>query len=176
MTAHALRQRLVDIAVHEVGFKETEGANRGPEVRKYQAATSEPIGPWPWCAAYVAWCIQQWLQAPDVQRALGIPEATDPPLSPIEEWRFKSALAFGAEPWARSKGLSVLPEEELALTGDLITFDFSHIGIVRLDEVQGQPIQTVEGNTNGAGSRDGNGVWLKARPDGLTRRYIRLLT
>lgn len=175
MSTLALRQRLIDIATAEVGFKETEGANAGPEVRKYQMATTQKVVPWPWCAAFVAWCMQQWLQAPDVQRAFGIPEASAPPLSPVEAWRFKSALAFDFEKWGEERGFKVLPEQELAKLGDIITFDFSHIGFVRLDEIQGQEIQTVEGNTNGAGSRDGNGVWLKSRPDKLTRKYIRLL-
>lgn len=167
----ALRQRLIDIAVGEVGFKETEGANLGPEVRKYQAASSLAVGPWPWCMAFVDWCISEWLRAPDVRAALRL--ADD---AAVEYWRPKTALAFGAEAWAKERGLVVLPEQELARLGDIITFDFSHVGFVRLDEVQGHPIQTVEGNTNGAGSRDGNGVWLKARPDGLTRRYIRILS
>lgn len=165
-----LRQRLVDIAVAEVGFKETEGANLGPEVRKYQLASSLEPAAWPWCMAFVDWCVREWLRAPDVRAALKL--ADD---AAVERWRPRTALAFGAETWAREHGLRVLEEGDQAQAGDIITFDFSHVGIVRLDEVQGHPIQTVEGNTNGAGSRDGNGVWLKARPDQLTRRYIRLL-
>jgi hypothetical protein len=172
----ALRQRLVDIALAECGLKEVLGEpNTGADVVKYQQATTLAPGPWPWCSAFVAWCMQQWLQAPDVQRALGIPEATHPPLSPVEEWRFKSARAFEVEVWAKQRGLLVLGEEAPALLGDLITFDFSHIGIVTRDEVPGQPLETVEGNTNGAGSREGDGVYRKRRPDSLTRRYVRLL-
>jgi hypothetical protein len=167
----ALLQRFVDIAVHEVGLKELPGhANTGPEVEKYQKATWLSPGPWPWCAAFVAWCMREWLKAGDVRAAYNLPND-----AAVASWRFRSAKAFDFETWGTKRGMLVLPETELARMGDVITFDFSHIGIVRRDEVRGHPLQTVEGNTNGAGSREGDGVYLKTRPDGLTRRYIRLL-
>lgn len=170
-----LRQRLVDVAVAELGVKETDGPNDGPEVVKYQLATYLAPGPWPWCAAFVAWCIREWAQAPDVRRALRLSPESPPPAATLEQWRFKSPRAFDFESWGAQHGCRVLGEGELALLGDVITFDFSHIGIVRQDEVPGRPILTVEGNTNDAGSRDGNAVALKSRTDSLTRRYIRLL-
>ena len=166
-----LLQRLVDIAVHQQGCKETPGhPNTGPMVEAYQSATWLKPGPWPWCAAFIAWCLKEWLRSPDVQSAFGLSS-----IAQVEQWRFRSAKAFDFENWGTAHKMDVLPEGALAKAGDIITFDFSHIGIVRADEVQGQPIATVEGNTNGAGSRDGDGVYLKTRADSLTRRYIRLL-
>lgn len=165
-----LRRRLIDIAVAEVGLKEIPGhPNVGIEVEKYQRATWLAPGPWPWCAAFTAWCVREWLKAPDVLRALALSPAM------AEEWRCKSARAFDWEPWAVKRKLPVLEEGQLALMGDVITFDFSHIGFVTADEIAGRPLQTVEGNTNGAGSREGDGVWKKTRVDSLTRRYIRLI-
>lgn len=166
-----LLQRLIDIAASERGVKEVPGhPNTGPDVEKYQAATWLAPGPWPWCAAFIAWCLREWLKAPDARSAfrLSTPQQA-------EQWRFRSAKAFDFEAWGTAHGMQVLPEHELAKAGDIITFDFSHIGIVRLDEVQGSPLSTIEGNTNGAGSREGDGVYFKSRVDSLTRRYIRLL-
>lgn len=166
-----LRQRFVDIASSQLGVKEIPGhPNTGPDVEKYQSATWLAPGPWPWCAAFVAWCLREWLKAPDVARAFGL-------ISPaqVEQWRFRSARAFDVEPWGTAHGMKVLPEDELAKVGDIITFDFSHIGIVSADEILNAPLRTIEGNTNGAGSREGDGVYRKMRPDQLTRRYIRLL-
>jgi hypothetical protein len=43
-----------------------------------------------------------------------------------------------------------------ARAGDFVVFDFSHIGIVAADQkAVTDNIQTIEGNTNGKGERDG---------------------
>ena len=73
----------------------------------------------------------------------------------------------------------LLPELAVARAGDLVTYDNSHVGIVAVDQpVNSGMIETIEGNTNGAGGRDsanGDGVWRKTRRVELVRRYVRLL-
>ncbi len=171
-----LLQRFIDIAINEVGEKEQQGhPNTGPDVEKYQRATTLPPGPWPWCAAFVAWCMKEWLRDPDVRLALKIAPEAGAPYLDAEAWRFKSARAFDLEDWGLRRGMPVLIETELGKAGDLITYDFSHCGILTADEVPGQSLWTCEGNTNDNGSRDGDGVYRKRRPDSLTRKYIRLL-
>lgn len=170
-----LLKRLVDVAVAEVGLKELPGhPNTGPDVEKYQAATWLAPGPWPYCAAFVDWCVQRWIVAPDVRRALNIEDDNG-----AEIWRCKDARAFGLEVWARSKGLQVLSPDKQALAGDLIVYQFSHTGLVVADEIPGRRLATCEANTvqeSLAGSqRDGDGVWMRSRPDSLTKCYIRLL-
>ncbi len=160
---------LVEIALAEVGIQESGGNNCGPRVREYQQATWLDPGPWPWCAAFTAWVLRQWLITAAGRAFLG--------KHTHNSWRCKDASAFGWEKWARSRDLQVLSSAALARSADIAIFDFSHIGIVVEDEVQGDPIQTVEGNTNGKGERDsqaGDGVWLKSRARGLIRSYIRL--
>lgn len=167
-----LLKRLTDLALSAVGIREEGGNNCGASVRECQAATWLTPGPWPWCAAGAAWLLREWLKDPEVCAALG--------LSPdkAEAWRCKDASAFGWEKWARVKGLRILPETAQAKAGDLVIFDFSHIGIVIADQVGRAAIETVEGNTNGKGERDsvsGDGVWRKKRARSLTKCYIRLL-
>ena len=170
----ALRRQLVAIAAGKVGAQEAGGNNLGPSVVEFQRATLLPPGPWPWCAAFVDWCIREWLRIEPVRVALGLRSAGE-----AETWRPKTALAYGLESWAKAAGLAVLPEHAVARAGDLVTFDFSHVGIVALDQPAASGVvETIEGNTNGAGERDsaaGDGVWRKARKVPLVRRYVRLL-
>jgi hypothetical protein len=171
-------QRLLDVLVSiadaEVGTVESGGNNRGPAILQYQEATWLAPGPWPWCAAFICWAMRAWLREAEVRAALDLRTPAD-----AEAWRPRGAGAFWFTSWARGKGLTVLPESALAKRGDLVVFDFSHIGIVRIDETAtGRFIETIEGNTNGRGDRDstsGDGVWRKTRHRSLTQHYIRLL-
>jgi hypothetical protein len=72
----------------------------------------------------------------------------------------------------------VLPETAIPQPGDLVVYDFSHIGIVASTPQDGRFI-AVEGNTNAKGERDsdmGDGVWQKNRPRSrdIIRCYIRI--
>lgn len=171
----ALRRQLVAIAASKVGVHEVGGNNLGPEVVTFQRATTLPPGPWPWCAAFVCWCIREWLRLEPVRAALAIRSEGE-----ADTWRPKTALAYGLEGWAAGHGLAVLPETAVARAGDLVTFDFSHVGIVAVDQPKSSGlVEPIEGNTNGAGARDsssGDGVWRKSRRVELVRRYIRLLS
>lgn len=164
-----LLQQLVRIARSEIGVRES-GNNAGDRVIQYQRATWLPPGPWPWCAAFTAWCLREWVRIPDVRAALSLSDSVA-----AEQWRCRDARAFGWEEWASKRGLQVLPDTQVPRVGDLVTFDFSHIGLVVDVPKVGNTFQSIEGNTNGAGSRDGDGVYLKTRTRNLARAYIRLL-
>lgn len=165
----------VDIAVSQIGIREEGGNNNGAQIREYQQATWLKPDSWAWCAAFVDWCLREWLHTSDEAcKALGLDSAKE-----IEAWRNKDASAFGAIKWGQSKGLYITDEKEQAKAGDLVVFDFSHIGIVIEDQLPGKDyIVTVEGNTNGKGERDsvsGDGVWRKERKTSLVKNYIRIL-
>lgn len=51
--------RLLAAARSQLGVVEVGGENRGPSVSKYQAATTVPGTGWPWCQAFVRWCMDQ---------------------------------------------------------------------------------------------------------------------
>ena len=169
-----LRKRLVDIATSEVGVTEQGGNNRGPCVVEYQSATWLKPAPWPWCAAFICWVIREWLKDAEVQSALSLsgPRA-------IEAWRPRTAGAFDFERWAKERKLRVLRRTTKAKAGDLVIFDFSHIGIVVKDQLGASTIETIEGNTNSGGQRDsttGDGVRRKRRSVSSVRSIIRLIS
>lgn len=158
-------------AIREIDVHETGGNNCGPRIREYQAKTSEPPGAWPWCAAFICFLFWETLQSPEVVAELGL--SGDGSVS-IESWRPKTALAYGFEDWGREHHLQVLPETAIARPGDIVTYDFSHVGLVVDNQQPGVSIRTIEGNTNKAGSRDGDGVYNKFRDQHLVRRFIRV--
>lgn len=167
--AKSPQEKLIEIAGREVGKKETAGSNRGPDVRKYQAATNLEPGAWPWCAAFVCWCIQQWLADPEVKTWLNLKTTT------TSNWRPRTALAFGFLKWAQARPATttILPDTAEPQPGDIVVFDFSHIGIV-LNAAPNGKMLTIEGNTNGAGSREGDSVEGKIRSRSLARAFIRI--
>ncbi len=50
-----IRERIVNIAVQEIGVKEATGNNDGRQVEEYLAYTGLGKG-YAWCAAFVSWC------------------------------------------------------------------------------------------------------------------------
>ena len=158
---------LATIAERELGKKETRN-NVGKDVRKYQAATTLDPGAWPWCAAFCAWTLQQWLDDPANVKWLAL-RANTP-----AKWRPKTALAYGFMKWAKDRPATctVLPDTATPQPGDLVCYDFSHIGIVKRS--LGDKFEAIEGNTNGAGSREGDGVYLKTRSRKLAKCFIRI--
>jgi hypothetical protein len=164
-------ENLVKIALSQVGVKETGGNNNGAKIRQYQAATSLKPAAWPWCAALTGWVIREWLKDQENTDWLGLKVMTP------EKWRPKTAAAFGYIQWAKDRPATtkVLSPKARPQVGDIVVFDFSHIGIIT--KVGEKNFQAVEGNTNGRGTRDsksGDGVWLKTRTSSLVRNYIRI--
>lgn len=165
-----MTHKLLAIAQAEIGTREEGGNNRGIRIRQYQQATELAPGAWAWCAAFVCFVVREWLLETDVPEWLRLTR------SPAE-WRPKTALAYGFHQWAkdRPRTTSVFTDQEQAQPGDIVTFDFSHVGIVLEDD--GKNIVTIEGNTNGKGERDsesGDGVWRKIRAKSLARKFIRI--
>lgn len=172
------REKLGLIAISQVGQMEVGGNNLGPAVEKYQSATWCKPGPWPWCAAFCAWCMQQWYQDAEVLAELNLlpPQA--------EATRCKEIGVDAWIAWAKKHGHEVLDHTHLARTGDFIIFDFQqdhindHIGIVVGDQVQGGGITTVEGNTgaiNASDGKGGEGVGKKVRNDAIVSCLIRIV-
>jgi CHAP domain len=174
-------QKLIEIAKKEVGTREGAVNNTGARIVEYQGATWLQPGAWPWCAAFVSWLIRELLEEESVRDYLKSyfkrPELT---FAQADKVRCRDATAFGWEKWAKANGFQVLDESHTAKAGDIVVFDFSHIGLV----IEDQPtptakIRTIEGNTNGKGERDsstGDGVWIKDRHPSLTKSYIRIFT
>jgi hypothetical protein len=164
-------EKLIAIATAEVGTRESGGNNCGLRIREYQSATNLEPASWPWCAAFIDWCIREWVLIPQVVIWLNLQRRSP------EEWRPKTALAYGLKSWAlqRPNTTKIYNETHKAQLGDIVTFDFSHVGFVIED--CGSEIVTLEGNTNGKGTRDstsGDGVWRKIRKKTLVKDLIRI--
>jgi hypothetical protein len=161
LMASELINKLVDIALAEVGTKEEGGNNRGKRIETYMQSTWLVPAPWAWCAAFTCYVLHQWLKLPEVRTALNMGTVDEKWV--LNKWRCRDASAFGWIKWALQKNLYVCDEKEPAKKGDIVVFDFSHIGIVAEDQLPGKDyIETIEGNTNGRGDRDsvlGDGVW-----------------
>lgn len=134
----------VAVAESQIGVRES-GANRGATVERYQRVAGGSPGQ-PWCMYFVQWCALR------AATACGCSN----PVRPVTG----HVLTFwGATPAAHR--FNVLA----ARAGDILIFDFGggrgHTGVVTA--VANGILTTVEGNTNGTGSREGDGVYRKAR-------------
>jgi len=146
-----IADRLIKIAVGEIGVEEVGNTNCGQRVNIYKAATNlDPSESWPWCAAFVCWCVREAMKK-------GGPYTFKRPVT---------ASAFNFENWSLAQDESTntkSPTRGDIEAGDIVSFKFSHIGIAEQDIRSDLTIRTIEGNTDAAGSREGGGVWRKVR-------------
>lgn len=161
------RELLACIAESQIGTEEDAShSNRGAAIRKYKAATElDPDDSFPWCAAFIDWCIKRALELHQESYALQLLD------------RPRTAAAFGLERWAAQKASHGLvfhagdprtPVER----GDLVVYSFSHCGIVTREPDHAGIFVAVEGNTNSQGGRDGYQVAQRLRALGLVRSFI----
>jgi hypothetical protein len=171
----SIQERLVIIAKREVGKTEGPKNNQGEWIKKFWPATNYPEGyanREPYCAAAMCY----WLKTLGEElHAVGLIESqTGMTLGQWEKWRCKSAGAWAWQDWAKkAKGVTVLPDSAKPECGDVVVYDFSHVGLVTGQPGKGR-IATIEANTGPSGERDGDGCWEKNRPQEIARCFIRL--
>jgi hypothetical protein len=145
------RTQLAVIAASQLGTEEDSAhTNRGAAIAKYQSDTSLGGQGWPWCAAFVDWCVHQFL----LQHA----STTKVPLA----HRPQTAAAFGLRTWGADNGCLI--HHDAPQPGDLVVYTFSHCGIVER-AIDAHAFVAIEGNSNNDGSRDGYEVVRKTHPD-----------
>jgi hypothetical protein len=153
-------------AESKVGVRESGGPNKGSALKDFFESDSyEPNGKggqddgYAWCAAFVCWCVKTAVAG-----------------RPITFKRPTTPAAFGFEAWSLAQDDSthtLKPAGRDIKRGDIVIFNFSHIGIaVGAPDVNGN-FSTVEGNTNKDGSREGDGVYRKMRNVSQVRSRIR---
>lgn len=162
-----LPERVASIAESKIGLKESPaGSNRGPEIQEFfNADDYDPNGSKPgdsgyaWCAAFVCRVVQLAMSG--------------------REWKFKRPTTAGAwafEDWSLNQDKSTWtrkPHGGDIKRGDIVVFKFSHIGIAVSDTDANGWVDTVEGNTNKKGEREGTAVLLKTRHVSEIRSRIR---
>ena len=159
----SISEKMVSLAREEIGVSEVDGTNCGPKVDEYKAATwLDADKGWPWCAAFICWLIREAIEGEDVKFS-----------------RPETAGAWDFENWAKrqaSNGVGLRkPTNEDIKAGDIVVFTFSHIGIAIADIDSSGYVKTIEGNTNGVGSREGGSVLEKNRHVSKIRSRIRIL-
>lgn len=162
-----LPERVAAIAESFVGRKESPaGSNKGPEIQEFFDADSyDPNGTAPgdsgyaWCAAFVCRIVQLAM----VGKTWTFTRPTTPGAWAFEKW----SLAQDNSTWTRK------PPNGDIKRGDIVVFNFSHIGIAVSDTDANGWIDTVEGNTNKKGEREGIAVMAKSRHVSEVRSRIR---
>lgn len=146
-------ERVLFVAATQVNVTECPpNTNSGLKVEEYLETVGLTKGQ-PWCAAFVAWCGRVALKK-------------DWPL-PLTGGCQALSVAAQAKGW----------QVERPAVGDvfLLWFPklnrFAHTGFI--EAITGKQITTLEGNTSGAGSREGWGVFRRTRSFGTADRFIR---
>lgn len=133
-----MSRKALSVAVTQLGVTEQPiGSNSGPEVDKYLSSVG--LGPgYSWCMAFVYWCHVQAGEARQLMKTAGV----------MMQWKSRPALRV-----------------DRPQPGDIFVMDFGkglgHTGLV--EEVVGDRIKTIEGNTNDDGSREGVEVCRRER-------------
>ena len=117
--------------------------NRSPEIDSMNVAVKAPLGS-SWCASYASWVYNHF-------NIINPNSAWSPNFGLKKDciWQYKQLNTVKLKP------------------GDAVTFYYSnlgrigHVGIIT--QVYDDYVITIEGNTNGAGSREGSGVFKKKR-------------
>lgn len=159
-----LANKIIELARKEIGVEEIDGTNCGPRVNEYKAATNLPADePWPWCAAFVCWLIREAMAGTGIKETAGFK-------------RPRTAGAWAFENWSLAQDRTTQtrkPHRGDIKAGDIVVFTFSHIGIATSSPDAEGFVQTIEGNTDGAGSREGGAVLAKSRHVSRIRSRIR---
>lgn len=161
-----LSEALIQVALKEVGVTEVNGTNCGPRVDEYKASTwLNPKVGWPWCAAFVCWCFREALVVAGIKETKTFK-------------RPRTAGAWDFENWSLEQDESTntkKPHKGDIQSGDILIFTFSHIGIALSSPDKNGNLRSVEGNTDGAGSREGGAVLKKTRHISKIRSRIRIM-
>lgn len=149
-----LPQLVVQKALSQVGIRETPAnSNRGADVEKYLASIGLGGG-YAWCMAFVYWCIKE------AAKELNLPHPLYKTGGVLMQWSQRPQL-----------------RTQNPAPGYIFIIDHGrgrgHAGIV--ETVTDAAINTIEGNSNIEGSREGDGVYRRTRElSSINKGYLRL--
>jgi len=150
-----LAAEVLKVSGAEVGTREVGAPNRGPRVDEYlRSAGLDPThGSYPWCASFVYFCCAR------ASTLLSVKNPCFRTPGCMVHWRH-------APSWTRILTSDILQSPSTIKPGAIFIVDHGqgkgHTGLV--ERVTGSSIHTIEGNTNLAGSREGDGVYRRIRP------------
>jgi hypothetical protein len=140
------------VAAAQVGVVEVPPySNKGEKVAEYLESVGLGDG-FHWCAAFVYWCFEQ------AAKELGVPNPLPKTGHCMTHWREAGKRGARRIPMERAQD-----DPSLLMPGMVFIMhygqDKGHTGFVV--GVRGGLLETIEGNTNSAGSRNGDGVYRK---------------
>jgi hypothetical protein len=149
-----LQEKALEVAITQIGVQEAPGhKNKGRDVEKYLASIG--LGPgYAWCMAFMYWCFNE------ASEKMGRKNPLFRTGGVLEQWRQRKATF---------RALTPQP-------GDIFIMDYGkgtgHTGIVEKVNEDGT-VDTIEGNTNDEGSREGYEVCRRKRPSAKILGYLR---
>lgn len=144
-SADSARSDVAEIYHSQIGIRELTGRNDGREVEMYLRTCGLPKGN-PWCAAFVTWVFQQ-------AGVKTVVSAWSPAWFPPDKTIYtRGAKANKTPQMADVFGIWFANKKRVA-----------HVGFIDEWPPGSSYCITVEGNTNEAGSREGDGVYRKRR-------------
>jgi hypothetical protein len=144
----SLSQTALEIAVSQLGVHEQGANNAGPEVNEYLRAVRLPPG-FAWCSGFLVWCFDR------AAKRLGIVNPCPRTAGAVKLWELAEAVCRSQTP---APGLIYVLRHDGGK---------GHAGIV--ESVSDGIVTEISGNTNPAGSREGNAV---ARHAGATPAVV----
>ncbi len=145
-----LKERITAIYTSQIGVREATGHNDGVMVEKYLATTGFKKGN-AWCAAFVTWTLDSTANITGVK-------IISPHSAWAPSWFTKNVI------YTKGKASNLKPSR-----ADVFGIYFAkdnrigHVGFIDQWPPHDDYVITVEGNTNTAGSREGDGVYRKRR-------------
>lgn len=144
LTEQERRLLLREVYMNEVGVRELTGKNDGKRVTEYLNSVNLGSG-YAWCAAFVKWCFDQI--------TLNTRITAWSPTAHNSKNVIYAKHKFHKEPQPGDVfTLYYASKKRIGHTGFFDKWNNENV------------IQTVEGNTDGEGSREGDGVYIKFRP------------
>lgn len=141
----SVQQSVVNIYTAEIGVRELTGHNDGTRVIEYLKSANLNKGN-PWCAAFVCWTYKQ-------VKLHAVISGYSPNWFPKSNTIYTNGLANNRTPdRADVFGIWFSSKNRIA-----------HVGFIDNWSPTNSYCITVEGNTNNAGSREGDGVYKKRR-------------
>jgi hypothetical protein len=139
------RNRVVETARKVIGTTEATGQNDGPVVDEILDSVGLKGTRAPWCAAFVVWVGDKTFTRS---------------FNPYPRTAWSPAMLYRPT-WNRTRRGTPLK------SADVFGIWFNSMGRVAhtglIEKSDGEWLLTIEGNTNGGGSRDGDGVYRRRR-------------
>lgn len=141
----------IQIAITQIGNQEIpKNSNWGEHVQKYLKSVGITF-PASWCMAFVYWCCKEAFPANPLVKTGGV----------LNQWNKINPIHKKTQP----------------LVGDIFIMDFGkglgHTGFV--EGINGEYIETIEGNSNDEGSREGYEVCRRKRKISSCKGFIRIV-